>query len=481
MAAATQRNALPVVAGATTGSVAYEAELEIAPTRLHDVEAWLPGHVAEILKLPGFQSVESFKLGETPDGWIRRKNVYRVASQEHLDHYLTQVAPEMSARIKASFGDSVRATRRMLVPAPLAASLPSTLPTTAAGMACMNCGTPLAGSHCHVCGQRHDPHLHSLWHFLREATENLTHADSRLWRTLWALVAKPGLLTREFIDGRRARYLPPFRLYLVISVAFFIALGASPVRDDFIKVDAEDAQTAAALDKATQELNQAATKLGSATSPSKATPADSSADVSRQIREEIASEVAAAARKSADAASAARTKAAGSASKDPASFCDSLDYGGPWEATVEPRLRAGCRKSVLDDGAALKSAMTHNMPRAMFVLLPLVAFFMLALYWHPRRYYVEHLLFFVHTHAALFAVLLVRILLGLIPKIDSFVNILDFALLFYIPWYLYKAMRRTYEQSRMRTAAKFVLLGFFYVALASLVAGFTVVYSVATL
>jgi hypothetical protein len=436
---------LPVAVESATVAVAYEAELEIAPTRLHDVEAWLPGHVAEILKLPGFLSVESFKLGETADGWIRRKNVYRVASREHLDHYLAHVAPEMSARIKASFGDSVRATRRLLVPAPLAASLTTTLPTTATGVACMNCGTPLAGEHCHHCGQRHEPHVHSLWHFLREATESLTHADSRLWRTLWALIAKPGHLTREFLDGRRARYLPPFRLYLVISVAFFIALGASPMRGDMIDINM--------------------------TGPP---------NVSEQVKQEIASEIAADMRKSADAA---RKSASGAstAAKDPASFCDGLNYGGPWKATVEPRLRAGCRKTMLDDGAALRGEMAHNMPRAMFVLLPLVALFMLLLYWRPRRYYVEHLLFFVHTHAALFSVLLIRMLLGLLPGLDSVLGFLDFALFLYVPWYLYRGMRRNYAQSHALTVGKFVLLGFFYVTLASVVAGFTMIYSVATL
>src|SRR5687768_18420722 len=63
-------------------------------------------------------------------------------------------------------------------------------------------------------------------HFAGEAFESITHADSRLWRTLGFLLAKPGRLTREFFDGRRAAYLPPFRLYLVISVAFFL-LGPS--------------------------------------------------------------------------------------------------------------------------------------------------------------------------------------------------------------------------------------------------------------
>ena len=67
-------------------------------------------------------------------------------------------------------------------------------------------------------------HVHTLSHFAAEAFESLTHADSRVWKTLGYLLARPGLLTREFLDGRRARYLPPFRLYIVISLVFFLAM-----------------------------------------------------------------------------------------------------------------------------------------------------------------------------------------------------------------------------------------------------------------
>jgi hypothetical protein len=60
--------------------------------------------------------------------------------------------------------------------------------------------------------------------------EGITHSDSRLWRTLWLLWFKPGKLTQEFVVGRRAAYLPPFRLYLVLSVIFFLVASFSPAR-----------------------------------------------------------------------------------------------------------------------------------------------------------------------------------------------------------------------------------------------------------
>src|SRR5688572_7002723 len=89
-------------------------------------------------------------------------------------------------------------------------------------LVCANCHAALAGEYCGVCGQRHEPHVHTVAHFAGEAFESVSHADSRLWRTLWYLLARPGFLTREFFAGRRVRYLPPFRLYLVLSVLMFL-------------------------------------------------------------------------------------------------------------------------------------------------------------------------------------------------------------------------------------------------------------------
>ena len=56
--------------------------------------------------------------------------------------------------------------------------------------------------------------LHGAWH-------DITHVDGRLWLTLWLLFARPGRLTVDYFQEQRARYLPPVRLYLVLSILFF--------------------------------------------------------------------------------------------------------------------------------------------------------------------------------------------------------------------------------------------------------------------
>jgi hypothetical protein len=87
---------------------------------------------------------------------------------------------------------------------------------------CKNCDTPLEARYCPQCGQRDinlDRPLHEL---LRQALRETLDVDGRAAQTLWTLLRRPGLLTSEYLAGRRRRYSPPFRLYLIISLLFFV-------------------------------------------------------------------------------------------------------------------------------------------------------------------------------------------------------------------------------------------------------------------
>ncbi|MBT8130971.1 MAG: DUF3667 domain-containing protein, partial [Gammaproteobacteria bacterium] len=70
---------------------------------------------------------------------------------------------------------------------------------------CQNCRAPLTGQYCAKCGQRSQRRVVSLWVLLRELTGDLFEIDSRLWRTVIPLFIRPGHLTRDYLEGRRAR------------------------------------------------------------------------------------------------------------------------------------------------------------------------------------------------------------------------------------------------------------------------------------
>jgi hypothetical protein len=93
--------------------------------------------------------------------------------------------------------------------------------------ACLNCGTSLVGRHCHNCGQA--AHVHrSLKAFFHDLLHGVFHFEGKIWRTLPLLAWRPGRLTREYVEGRRASYISPIALFLFVvflTFAVFNLLG----------------------------------------------------------------------------------------------------------------------------------------------------------------------------------------------------------------------------------------------------------------
>jgi len=301
----------------------------------------------------------------------------------------------------------------------------------AEGTRCDNCGAAVSGRFCTACGQRLEPPVHSLWHFSGVAIEDLTHADSRLWRTLGTLLFRPGHLTREFLDGRRVRYLPPVRLYLVISLLFF--LWASATHEVRVVRFAEPDRGPGKTELVPLEEGTFGAML----------PGESAEQHAERV-------------------------------------CSSgVNYDGPWRERVQPAARRACVRLVLDKGRSLPEVFMHNVPRALFIFLPLLAGVMMLMYWRPRHYYVEHLLLFVHNHAFVFLLLLLAGLASaLLPPLAGWTS---GAVTLYVAWYAYRSMRVVYGQSRGLTLAKLVLLSFFYLVSGTLMLALVSVYSVFTL
>jgi len=98
-------------------------------------------------------------------------------------------------------------------------------PTVPEIRACLNCGAKLTGKFCSRCGQKDSDYRRPYWTFLEDITDNVISKDSRLWRTLGYLLFLPGAMTREYIAGRRIRFLPPIRTFLISIVLFFMTVN----------------------------------------------------------------------------------------------------------------------------------------------------------------------------------------------------------------------------------------------------------------
>lgn len=92
---------------------------------------------------------------------------------------------------------------------------------------CADCGAAVSGNFCSNCGQA--AHVHrTLLHLGEELLHGVMHFDGRFWRTLPLLILNPGRLTREWVQGRRTRYVSPLAMFLFTLFVMFFALSFMP-------------------------------------------------------------------------------------------------------------------------------------------------------------------------------------------------------------------------------------------------------------
>lgn len=134
--------------------------------------------------------------------------------------------------------------------------------------ACANCGAALAGKFCHSCGQ--PAHIHrSLGHLFEEALHGILHFDTKAWRTLPLLFLRPGTLTRNYIEGRRARYISPLALFLfTVFLMFFVFAFLAPRFSPNVETESAEVQALRAdVQEAEEERATAREKLEQAGTP----------------------------------------------------------------------------------------------------------------------------------------------------------------------------------------------------------------------
>jgi hypothetical protein len=334
---------------------------------------------------------------------------------------------------------------------------------------CENCGTSLQGPYCHQCGQ-HDIDFHrSFGHMFLDALENFFHFDAKLFRNIITLLFQPGRLTAEFNAGKRASQMPPFRLYLFVSVLFFFVsfLGKHPAVDGdaapLIDVPAAQAKSIAArqtFSAALQELARetadpaARQTLQSVASrlqdPEKKISAEElqavPAGLAQKIRQEIAT------------AEARRNKTNG-----PGAERIDLKIAGK-KATEIERFLTEKGKFALDHQQELQEAFLHALPKMLLLCLPFMALYTRFLFRRSGQVYLQHLIIALHYHTFVYLWWLVASgwneLIGL--KSSGLAGLAGFAAGVWMTVYPFLMLRRLFGQSRLRTFFKTLTLSACY-------------------
>ena len=162
-------------------------------------------------------------------------------------------------------------------------------PTGHAGDAegnCTDCGQPVDGRFCANCGQ--PTHVHrSLLHLGEEMLHGVLHFDARIWRTLPLLAFNPGRLTREWVQGRRTRYVSPLAMFLFTVFLMFFVFSFSGAFEPKVTTTMSPAERAAL----TENLEEARAKLTEDRRASEARPGSNALKLTAQAQGTIVSQL----------------------------------------------------------------------------------------------------------------------------------------------------------------------------------------------
>jgi len=379
-----------------------------------------------------------------------------------------------------------------LRPAPLPLDF-RTPPDGTPAQPCPNCLAPLYGPHCYACGQPQKGLIRQFSSILGDFFDTVLNLDSRIFRTIGPLYTKPGYLTLEYFAGRRVRYVTPFRLFFFLAVIAFLVISAvtNPtvgVGEDGIRLGPQiDTDQLAAMPQAEREAKLKDLDVALSLLP-EAERAKVKADLAREI--EIATE----ARKQAAEAKAKARRAREVDGRPGAVETESDDErelsfnDKPWDAQTNPlefswltqgMNRAlnetigevkGKLKDLRKNPAPLVKEIFSLAPQTLFVMLPLFALLLKAVYLYKRRLYMEHLMVALHSHAFICLSMLALVTLyqvqsrwyaepGIVHSVLGFLQVLAWS---WLPLYLLVMQKRVYRQGWIMTVLKFGIVGICY-------------------
>ncbi len=280
---------------------------------------------------------------------------------------------------------------------------------------CPNCDEVLTGQFCLTCGQKDFNMLRPFWTLLEDTLGDLFSFDSRFFGTIIPLFLRPGYITREFNRGRRVKFVPPFRQYLVISIIFFLLL----VSFDIQLFETEDI----VIDDGSQTTDAGIIAPGG----------ERTVD---EILDEVNNEIA---------------KANKGLEKN--------NVDDEKQFNINPVDIIDGLKKVWADPKLLNVVLADWIPKLMFLMLPLFALFLKLVYIRRKKYYIEHLVFSMHYHAFVFLLLtFILLLYQFMPISHAYLPYL----LWYVPLYLFLAMWKVYGQGPIKTFFKGIFLSFTY-------------------
>lgn len=339
---------------------------------------------------------------------------------------------------------------------------------------CLNCNARVFGPYCQVCGQHNVEPKETAWGLVVHFFNDITHFEGKFITSLRYLFFKPGLLTAEYIRGRRNSYMNPVRMYVFASAFFFILFFTFFSKSNLEMIKVNQSKDSVALNDpglAIANIAKAEALENAGTKEDSAAVETLFASDSLQTLRKLDSVLNL--RPRGMLLTFTRRNYKSIAAYDSAQRFMPADKRDHWLKQMLVK-----RLMIIDEkydgdlkkfNAALLEYSIHALPKVLFVSLPLFAFLLYLLYIRRKKfYYVSHVIFVIHFYVFLFLGLLLYFSNGKLQEKTGWdLTLVSAALWVYMVIYLYKSMRRVYEQGRAKTLLKYFILLFILLLLFS--------------
>jgi len=343
---------------------------------------------------------------------------------------------------------------------------------------CLNCNAALDGRFCHICGQDNIEPRETFWNMITHFVFDLFHFDGKFFSTLKYLLFKPGFLTQQHLNGRRASYLHPIRMYVFTSAFFFLVFfNFFQNKQTVININQTTYRTVAGD---IEELNAKKLQLRKSQVVLDKLFSKKQSDSLQAIINQIDNDILILQR---DSTMKGKVKSLNKEqTRNVVIAGDTIRYSTLAQYdSIQSKLPPAERKgfignrftrqwlylnekydsNIVEIKNAVVDKFLHSILTLLFISLPLFAFLLYLLYWSRKQYfYSDHLVYTLHLYCVFFIFIFSSLVLSTLissfnKSISEWVSgSFTVILLFY--WY--KSIRHFYAQSRRKSILKFILL-----------------------
>lgn len=328
---------------------------------------------------------------------------------------------------------------------------------------CLNCNYVVESKFCPNCGQENSESRKTFHHLFIHFFEDLTHYENSFWRTIKNLIFKPASLTKEYLSGKRMSYLAPIRLYIFISfVTFFIISLLPTIELDGNKHEKENRKSNSKKvgvieisfdDKEfdNKDLSPQAKKI-------------KQFYVEGQLSKKEADTLMSYANKSFEKQS--KVFSMGNIKFKSIKELDSIQKHGKlklnnFQYWLSKKIFKVTRSNSSEQlKEKFLESIQHNIPKALFLFMPIFALLLWLFHNKKRWYYFDHGIFTLHYFSFLLAVVLIYNIIDTIfytfhySFVEHLSDFVSFGLMLWSIYYFYKAHKSFYKESKTKSFLK---------------------------